>query len=68
MNGYDDLGIDVHDAVNGVSLPKQFHLSLPDQYYLNVNALAKNWHSKEDAIQGLASIAEDLLRQSGKLK
>ena len=62
------LGILIDDAVNGVSLPRGFHRQLTKGYYLKVNQEAAKWTTKEEAIKGLANIAEDLLRKAGKLK
>ena len=63
------MGIDIHDAVNGVSLPRGSHRHLhTDDYYRRINRAAESWNSKQDAINDLQKIAEELLRQTGKLK
>ncbi|MCD4781807.1 MAG: AHH domain-containing protein, partial [Candidatus Omnitrophica bacterium] len=63
------LGIDINDVSNGVSLPKGSHRHIhTDEYYKIINKAAENWNTKQEALQGLNKIADDLLRQTGKLK
>ncbi len=54
---------------NGVALPIEFHQHLhKESYYTLVNTASRSWNSKADAIAGLDKIAEDLMKQAGKLK
>lgn len=63
------MGIDINDFNNGVALPTTFHQSLhTNDYYDMVNAAAASWRTKADAIAGLETIAENLMKKSGKLK
>lgn len=65
-----DLGIDINDASNGVFLPTikdvseaAYHPSLhTDTYYKKVTEMLKGITKKEDAIDILDDIAEQLLK------
>lgn len=60
-----NLGIDIDAAINGVSLPKQFHSTLhTNKYYDEINRIAKEWTSIEKAEAGLKRIAERLRKRA----
>jgi len=59
-----DIGI--NDAENGVILNQAFHNSLhTDNYYLSVNARLRGLSTREDCIEELSNIREDLLNGWG---
>ncbi|MBL9193063.1 MAG: AHH domain-containing protein [Opitutaceae bacterium] len=63
------LGIDINDFNNGVALPVSFHQKLhTEAYYIMINTASRAWKTKSDAIAGLEQIAEELLKQSGKMR
>ena len=61
--------VDVHDAANGIGLPAKFHEKMhTDAYFRRINAMARNWQSKQDIIDSLDDLALELLKQAKKIK
>jgi len=59
-----ELGIGIDDVENGVGLSADFHRHMhTNEYYDFVNNQARQWSTKEEAIQGLGEIANDLKRR-----
>ena len=63
------VGFDINAAENGVALPSKFHKNLDSiAYYQRVLEAFKNAKKKEDFLRGTDKLAEELLRESGKLR
>jgi hypothetical protein len=64
------VGIDLNGAENGVSLTKGWHQqnTLSAKYYQRVLDHFKDAATKQDFVAKLNKLAEELLKESGKLK
>jgi len=60
------LGALIDDAFNGVGLPSEYHAHLhTKEYYELVNQAARNWNTRDEAVEGLTQIADELLKAAG---
>ncbi len=65
----DKAGFDLIDAANGAALPKEFHGKLDSTaYYERVLAEFKGATTKNDFERAADNLAEQLLKESGKIK
>jgi RHS repeat-associated protein len=58
------FGVELDSAENGVFLPGKFHQSLPDSYYRDVNRVLGEATNREQVVERLRTIGDELLTGS----